>query len=139
MICTRCRKLYKALWQRDDYQLCGPCCLAYLSAQGIISRVADTAPPVCLSAVKGFPDDALADTGLLLRRLWDRSEGNVLDDLVGLPVNNPRDRLARHPIAACYVTDLVASSALLAGESLPCITHVEHDSKPVNEHPNFAT
>ena len=39
MICTRCRKLYKALWQRDDYQLCGPCCLAYLRAQGIIERI----------------------------------------------------------------------------------------------------
>ena len=47
-------------------------------------------------------------------------------------------------IAACYVTDLMASSALLpdgndllAGESLTCITHVDHASRPVNEHPNW--
>ena len=60
-----------------------------------------------------FCDDAFAHTGLLRRRLWDRSEWNVLDDLVGLPVNDPRDRVARHPIAARYVLDLETSSALL--------------------------
>ena len=53
-----------------------------------------------LSAVTGFPDDALPNTGLLLRRLWERNEGDVPDDLVRLPVNDPRDRVARHPIAA---------------------------------------
>ena len=29
MICTRCRKLYKALWQRDDYQFKPGCRWAY--------------------------------------------------------------------------------------------------------------
>ena len=55
MICTRCGKLCETLWQRDDYQLCEPCVIVYLNAQGIISRVADNRPTRLLKCGEGFP------------------------------------------------------------------------------------
>ena len=38
MKCAQC-KSNKALWQRDDYQICGPCLLSYLdlSKSGLLA------------------------------------------------------------------------------------------------------
>ena len=37
--CFACGKHRKTLWERDDYQLCGPCCILYLSSQRVIARI----------------------------------------------------------------------------------------------------
>ena len=39
MTCFACGKHRKTLWERDDYQLCGPCCILYLSSQRVIARI----------------------------------------------------------------------------------------------------
>ena len=39
MTCFACLKHRKTLWERDDYQLCGPCCILYLSSQRVIARI----------------------------------------------------------------------------------------------------
>ena len=39
MTCTYCGKRFETLWQRDDYELCNPCLLAYLTDQGFITRL----------------------------------------------------------------------------------------------------